>query len=198
MTSTGPRIRASHTQATLRALGRRSPSGVDGVLARLDPEIAAGLDDAIKGDFLPAAWDQALVTAIRGVLGAPVARVVLRDMMRSNLSGPLLGGLLSTAQALFGRSPGGLLRWAGRAYAHVTRECGEVTLEAAEEGTATLRMTGMPEGLATAAYLDGIAGAIEAIFDICRVDGSVALRDATADGARFVVEWQATRRGLPD
>ncbi len=64
-------------------------------------------------------------------------------------------------------------------------------LESAAERTVTLRMSAMPRELAVPDYLDAIAGAIEAIFDLCRVDGSVTLRDLAADGARFVVAWRA-------
>lgn len=190
MIPVGPRIRASHCQATLRALDRRAPGTAARVLARLDPECRAGLTDAMKGSFVPASWDVALVEAIRAEVGPAATREVLRGMMKASLSGALLGGLLRTAQSLFGRSPEGLLRWAGHAYAHVTRGCGDVLLESAQERSVTLRMTAMPAPLAVPAYLDAIAGAIEAVFDACGVEGSVTLRDVAGDGARYVVEWR--------
>lgn len=189
MESVGPRIRASHCQATLRALERRAPEVAARVIARLGAECRAGLTDAMKGSFVSATWDVALVEAIRAEVGPAATREVLRAMMKASLAGTLLGGLLRTAQSLFGRSPEGLLRWAGHAYAHVTRDCGTVHLEAASERSATLRMTAMPAPLAVPGYLDAIAGAIEAVFDVCGVEGSVTLRDVAADGARFVVAW---------
>ncbi len=185
-----PRIRASHVQGTLQTLARRAPDELERVLARLDPLVHAGLCEALKGSYVPAAWDVALVEAMHAELGAAGTRAILRGMMNASLAGPLLGGLLRTAQTLFGRSPGGLLRWAGHAYAHVTRQCGTVTVEREAPEEVRLVLDGMPASLASPRYLDAIVGAIEAIFDLCRVEGSVAVLDARRTGATYLVTWR--------
>lgn len=191
MRSEDPRFRASHTLATLRALSRVAPDASARVRARIAPEVRRGLEEALRGELIPAAWDLAVVEAILAELGPLPTRAVMREMMRTSLGSSLLGGLLRTAQALFGRSPEGLLRWAGRAYSHVARDCGEVVLEGTSPGSVVLRLRGLPGPLAVPAYLDAIAGAIEAIFDVCAVEGSVTLGEVSRDGARYEVKWWA-------
>jgi hypothetical protein len=189
MIAQGPRLRATHSRATLSAVERVQFGGSYRVLARLPAEIRDGLTGALKGTFIPVAWDLALVRAIREELGEEQLRRVSREMMSASLRGPLLGGLVRGAQALFGITPNALFHWAGNAWSHVTRECGTLALEAEEPAAAVLRFEAMPSELTEPDYLAAVGATLSAVFVICGVEGRVELIDARPDGARFRAEW---------
>ena len=184
-----PRLLASHSQATLRTLRTRAPEAVERVLARLPAEAREGLVDAVRVEFVPAAWDLALVHAIQGVLGGPASRALYRDALLDSLGGPLLGGLLKGALGLFGASPERLFGWAGRGWGHVTASCGELRLEAADATSARLVLEGLPAELAEPLYLEAIAASLEALLTVCKVEGRVEV-GAWPGGARFEARWR--------
>lgn len=190
MSSGAPaRIRAAHTQVTLHVLQLLHPGRRQAVLERLDPEVRRGLE-VPASDRIPAEWDVALVRAEVEVLGRDAMRRVARTAMVDALSGPQLGALLTGALRLFGATPAGLYRWAGRAWGHVTDGYGSLRLDRAEVTEAWLVVEEMPAGLADPDYLEAIAAALEAVFDVCGVEGDVSVVPRP-DGGRFHARWRA-------
>jgi hypothetical protein len=183
-----PEIAVVHTRATLEVLAERLP-GADGrVRARLTPEVREALDAATRSDFLPALVDVEVAMAGHAELGADVARRVAREVLRRELTGSVLGGLVRSAASLFGLTPPGLLRWAGRGYGRVCRDCGELAVTSTGEGLVRLSLTGMPEGMVVASYLDSMAGALEAFLDVCQVSGGVQV-ELRPGGGVFELRW---------
>lgn len=185
-----PLIRASHCKGTLRSLQALAPAEVGPVLLALPRELRDGLAAATGLDLVPAEWDVRLVEAIEARLEAAQARLVYRTTMREALTGSLLGSLVAGGLRVFGGSPAGLYGWAGRAFAHVCRGCGELRLVSAGETTAELALVGMPASLAVPAYLEAIGATMEAVLDVCRVEGAVRTTPEPG-GARFRVRWAA-------
>jgi hypothetical protein len=183
-----PSVRASHCKATLRTLKALRPEAVPRVLAALSDEVREGLEVATTVEHVPAAWDVALVKAVTAALGGPGTRVLARATMLDGLRGPLLGSFLTGALAVLGPSPARLFGWAGRVWSHVTTGCGVLRLEAADEGTASLELEGMPRDLAAPAYLEAVAGTLESIYVVCGVAGEVESKPRV-DGARFLARW---------
>jgi hypothetical protein len=188
-----PEIKARHTRTSLEVMGELYPAAEPRVVARLSPLVKQALDAALRLDYLPVMVNLEVVEAIRAELGPRGSRQVARESLRRTLTGPLLGGLVATAVTLFGRTPPGLLRWVGRGYGWVCRDCGEFRLVTAEAGRVELRLEDLPEELNVPSYLDAMAGALEAFLDVCRVDGSVTA-SPWPGGARFEVHW-ASRDG---
>jgi hypothetical protein len=184
-----PEIAAVHTRTTLEVLGELAPGADARVRARLQPEVRDALDGAARSDFLPAMVDLDVAMAIHAELGPEAARRVAREVLRRGLTGSVLGGLVRSAAALFGLTPPGLLRWAGRGYGRVCRDCGELEVTATDEGLVRIALTGLPEGLAAASYLESMAGALEAFLDVCQAEGSVAV-ELRPGGAAFDLRWR--------
>lgn len=182
-------LRAAHTRGTIHVLQLLEPGRLPEVLARLDPAAIRALEESPGAARTPAAWDVALVRAEVEVLGLEAMRRVSRAAMVDGLSGPQLGALLTGALRLFGATPAGLYRWAGRAWGHVTTGCGELKLERAEGQEAWLIVGGMPSELAQPEWLEAIAACMEAVFDVCRVDGQVSVTPRS-DGGRFHARWR--------
>jgi hypothetical protein len=185
---TPARVRAAHTQVTLNVLLLLEPARRGAVLERLDPEVRRGLE-APSSDRIPAEWDLALVRAQVEVLGRDAMRRVSRTAMVDSLSGPQLGALLTGALRLFGATPAGLYRWAGRAWGHVTDGCGSLRLDRTGGNEAWLVIEEMPAALADPDWLEAIAATMESVFDVCRVDGDVSVVPRP-DGGRFHARWR--------
>jgi len=185
-----PRIRASHCKGTLRAIQVVAPGATGRILAALPPPVREGLAGATGVDYLPARWDVELVRAIESVVEPAVARRIYRTTMVDALGGPLLGGLVSGALKLFGASPGGLYRWAGRAWGHLCQGSGELRLLEVGERSAVLVLDGMPPELAEPAYVGAVGATLESVLDVCGVTGTVETTPHAA-GGRFVVRWTA-------
>lgn len=186
------RVRAVHSQGTLHVLQLLEPGRLPEVLARLAPEVREALTAGPATGRTPAAWDVALVRAEVEVLGRDAMRRVARAAMVDALSGPQLGALLTGALRLFGATPAGLYRWAGRAWGHVTEGCGELKLDRTEGCEAWLVIERMPAELADPEWLEAIAATLEAIFDVCRVAGDVSVVPRP-DGGRFHARWDPAR-----
>lgn len=191
-----PRLRAGHIKGTLHVLQAVAPDRVHEIVSRLPRDAQVGLASATGVEFLPAEWDVALVRAIDAVLGRTALRRVARLAMTDSLGGPMLGGLASTAIQIFGTSPAGLFRWGGRAWAHVCRECGEIRLEQSDDLSAELVLVEMPARLVVPVYLEAIGATMEAVLDLCRVDGEVTT-EPRQDGARFRAGWRQRTTRAP-
>lgn len=184
-----PQVRASHTRGTLQLLQALEAEQLPRVLERLAPEVRRGLAEAAGSDRIPAAWDVALVRAEVETIGREATRRVARATMVDSLGGPQLGGLLTAALRLFGARPPALFGWAGRAWGHVTQGCGTLRLERTAGTEAWLILEGMPPELADPEYLEAIAGTMEAVFDVCQVEGDVSALPRP-DGGRFHARWR--------
>lgn len=193
--SSGPSasVRATHSQGTLHTIQALQPGQLPSVLARLDPAVRRGILEAPSSGWIPAEWDVALVHAELEVLGRDGMRRVARAALVDALGGPQLGALVSTALRLFGATPAGLYRWAGRAWAHVVEGGGALRLDRTEGNEAWLALEGMPAELADPEYLEAVAGALESVLDVCWVEGDVSVVPRT-DGGRFHARWRPRPR----
>jgi hypothetical protein len=139
--------------------------------------------------------DLEVAAAVRDELGSLGARRVSREALRRTLNGSILGGLVRSAIAHFGNTPPGLLKWAGRGYGSVCRDCGDLRLASATEREAELHLENLPVELNVPSYLDAMAGSLEAFFDLCGVEGA-ARYEPWPGGARFVLRWTPRRTPL--
>ena len=192
-----PEIAAAHTRTTLEVLGELSPGADARVRARLHPEAREALDGATRSDFLPARVDLEVAITIHAELGVEAARRVARETLRRGLTGALLGGLVRSAATLFGLTPPALLRWAGRGYGRVCRDCGELAVTDSAEGLVRLSLTGLPVELEAPSYLESMAGALEGFLDVCQVDGRAEV-EPRPGGAAFQLRWRKAAGAVPE
>jgi len=183
-----PEIQARHTRTSLEVLAELFPAAEPRVRERLSPLVRQAIEAAFRLDYLPVMVDLEVTAAIRDEVGARGARLVAREGYRRTLNGKLLGNLVHSAVVLFGNTPPGLLKWAGRGYGLICRDCGELRLESAGERQAELRLEQLPPELILPSYLDTMAGSLEAYFDLTGVEGE-AIYDPWPGGARFTLHW---------
>ena len=190
-----PEIQARHTRAALEALGELFPAAAPRVRERLSPLVQQALDAAFRLDYLPVMVDLEVTAAIRDEVGPEGVRRVAREGLRRTLNGAVLGGLVRSAMVLFGRTPDGLAKWAGRGYGMICRDCGDLRVESSGPQDAELRLERLPPELNMPSYLDAMAGAMEAFFDLCEVTGEVRY-EPWPGGARFIMSWTPRRARL--
>jgi hypothetical protein len=185
-----PRILAGFVQGTLAGL---EPAIAARVRARLAPETAATLERSGRLAWLPIEVDVELTHAIYAELGAGRAHELFRRNLSSALDTPILRSLAQGALRLFGASPARLFAWAPKAYAQIYRDSGDMRFETDAPGSARLELSLLPPAIAQSRdYLDGVAGAIAAGFDLMALKGEVTIERFDPPGRRasFRLTWE--------
>jgi len=191
-----PRILAGFVQGTLAGL---EPAAAERVRAQLAPETLATLERSSRLAWLPIDIDVELTHAIYTELGAARAHELFRRNLSAALDTPILRSLAQGALRLFGASPARLFSWAPKAYAQLFRDSGEMTFASDGPGTARLELVRLPAIVAgSREYLDGVAGALAAGFDLMDLEGEVTIErlDLPARRACFRLTWHEAQEPL--
>jgi hypothetical protein len=192
MTSTMAHIRAALPLQSLGVVESIAGSEHTRVLARLRPESLARLRAAAWLEWLPLEIDLELCVAIADTLGSEVDRERSRLCVLNCCETPLLRPFLRGADMLFGFSPAGLIATIPRAWPTVYRNAGLMRYEVDGGLRRVLFYEDVPPAvIGSRQYLEAIAGALEAVFELCKVDGSVSLGqiDVGARRAELYFEW---------
>lgn len=185
-----PRILAGFVQGTLAGL---EPAVAACVRARLAPETVATLERSSRIAWLPIEADVELTHAIYAELGAGRAHELFRKNLSSALDTPILRSLAQGALRLFGASPARLFSWAPKVYAQLYRDSGDMRFEADGPCSARLELSQLPPPIAESRdYLDGLAGAFAAGFDLMELKGEVTIErfDPSGRRASFRLAWE--------
>jgi len=188
----GPRILAGFVQGTLAAVAAQDAALGERVRARLAPATRERLARASRIAWVALDLDVELTHAIYAELGPVRARELFRRNLSGALDSPVLRSLAQGALRLFGASPARIFGWAPKAYAQIYREAGEMRFALDAPGSARLELHALPPAVATSrSYLDGMAAAVAAGFDLMGVKGEVRLEshEPVAARARFRLEW---------
>lgn len=188
----GAQIRAALPLQSLRVLESIAGSEHTRVLARLRPETLARLRSVTRLEWLPIQIDVELGLAVADVLGPDVdrerARLCVLHMFESSLLRPFIHG----ADMLFGLSPAGLIATIPRGWPAVYRDAGVMRYEVDGGLRRVIIYEAVPpEVIGSRLYLDSITGALESVFDLSKVEGSVTLGpiDVAARRAELHFEW---------
>lgn len=184
-----PRILAGFVQGTLAAL---APEVATRVRARLAPQTLATLDGSSRLAWLPIELDVELTGAIYAELGPARAHELFRRNLSSAFETPILRPLVQGGLRLFGASPGRVLSWAPKVYGQLFRDAGVMRFTSHGPGQARLELSLLPASVAASRdYVDGIAAAIAAVFDLMRCKGEVVIERIDAPGRRasFGLRW---------
>ncbi len=177
-------------KADLEVLPEIWPERAGRIRARLRPETLAAIESATRLDWMPFAVDLEVVEAVHAEGGDGGVRQWSRQALLRTARAPLLKPLVDGAVRLFGLEPGGVLRFAPKVWVTIFRHCGDMEV-AGGAGEARVSLVRLPPPVRHQPFLTSIAGAVEAVCDICRVRGSVAFepRAPSSDRADFAVRW---------
>jgi hypothetical protein len=177
-------------QGTLAGL---EPAAAARVRARLAPATRETLQRSSRLAWLPIEVDVELTDAVYAELGPARAREMFRRNLSAALDTPILRSLAQGALRLFGASPERLFGWAPKAYAQLYRDSGEMRFESDGPGAAWLELANLPPAIAASRdYLDGMASALAAGFDLMDIKGEVTVERVDPAGLRaaYRLVWE--------
>ncbi len=163
-------------QHSLAVIERIAGAATPRVFARIGPERLAQIRAAARLDWLPVELDVALAEAVAAELGPAADRERARRSITSSIESPFLRPFLVGVQTIFGLEPAALIRQAPRVWSAVYRDAGRLDYEIGEGAERILIYSEIPASVvASAVYLDALAGASESLFDLCRSEGRVTV-----------------------
>ena len=195
MAATEPAIRASYAKSVVGSMKLCSATERAALLARLDPALRASIREASLLDWISAHDFARLLKLVLEVLGPARARAFWRGNLLRSLDRTLLSPLRLGAVALYGESPGSLLRMAPQAWQLVGRHAGRCSTTDEPPDAFSLLFTELPAELRTPGWLPLWAGGSEACIELMKFTGSAeAELDASEPGRVVVhVRWQPRR-----
>lgn len=190
MQAISPAIRASYAKtvvATMKLCGAEERSQL---LARLDPGVRASIREYSLLDWMAAEEFARLVQLVLDTIGPARAKVFWRVNLLNSLERTLLRPLRLGAIALYGKSPGSLLRMTPQAWDLVSRNCGRCRTSE-EPGGMRLRFEDLPQEVCNPGMLALWSGGSESCIERMKFVGHA---DAAFDapGVALVrVQWKA-------
>jgi hypothetical protein len=184
--------RAAQLRCSLEAIERIADGAHAQVFARMRPQTLAAIRSASWLDWLPLEFDIELAEAVAKVLGPTRDRERARQSVLLSFQSPLLHPFVTGVEKVFGFHVGPLLRQSTRAFQHVFREAGWLTLVIGHGNERVLVWSEVPALVFEhRLYFDAIAGAFEALYVLCRVDGKVAVEaiDLARHRAELRFSW---------
>ena len=184
-----PSIRASYLKSAMGALSLLDSGAAVAARARLPPRIILDIERALSIDWLPVSYDLVITEAVGAACGRAGVRRWGREGMLASLQGPLLKSILNGAIAIFGLSPRALIRHARPIWSQIYRDCGELVVDLTGDTQVLLRFDDIPAELRSAAYAEGMAGALEATLVVAKRAGDVTFSYPQPTQLSFCVRW---------
>ena len=165
-----PSIRASLARMVLRRAAEVWPDDAAAIRAALGPDALDRLERTPGHEWVPLAFEVAIVRAVHARHGDEGARRLGVEIGRAGLEHPLLRPLVVATLGMLGRRPPVLLEIASAAWMVATREAGRPGRARPRAGGATLDLSQLTEVvIRERAYLLRMAGALQALFELARL-----------------------------
>jgi hypothetical protein len=188
-----PVVRAAFTQATLATADSLEGNLGARIRAAVPPASLEQIVSASRLDWLPADLDMDFTEAVNQVLGPERSAHFWKGALLEVMETPLLKPLVDGAVAIFGLSPGNLLRWAPKTWDAIYRNCGAMTLTAAGTATAQLVFESIAPPLRRSPdFIEALRASFETIFVLAHVQGVVVVEEMDLAHARAVYAFSWT------
>lgn len=185
-----PEMRAAQLKEDLTALKDLGHDVASRILADLPAPLLRRIVHSTRVDWLPFELCLDLTRAVHEVGGDDGVRRWARAAVGRSVATSLFKPLVETAIRLFGVSPASIFRVAPQAWQQSFRGCGDLVVLSQAPGTCRLALRDVPPAVRDRAFFLSIAGALEAPFDTCEVEGQVRLLEPSSDlSAEFEATW---------
>ncbi len=164
----------------------------DRILELIGPDLVREIQELQHAYWAPMVLDVALTEAIVTAVKVPRARDFFRKNLLKSFDSPVFRTLIHTSTSLLNLQMSDLARWFRHGFDLVYRDAGEMVVAESEPDCVVLEWRSVPPGLSgTGGYLEGTAGALEAVFELAkRKNGRVDVDfDSLARCARFRLHW---------
>ncbi len=188
-----PAVRGSHVRQNIAAAAIIGQDAVQRFREASPPKAIAALERAGRLGFVPVEIDVETFLVGLELFGPKDNQRRVRHALASTFNSPLMKPVVDGTLRLFGVGPGSMFRLSAPAWATVYRSCGCMSRESTEEGRVVLRCRdAAPAMLEHYVYLEGVAAAIGAVMDVCRVEGGVTLDEVDYElrTVTFIASWR--------
>jgi hypothetical protein len=188
-----PSVRARHLKSALEAAAAL-PRGRE-LIDALPRGLVADVERATGFDWLPVEHDVEIVRTSAAVLPPDLFDRLWRAVVVEGIEGPLLGLLMRTAVRMFGHDPAEFARWVPKGWAMVFRDVGVWTTCTVGDGSARLRLQGLPLACRDPAFPRSVAASLGAIPVLSgRSGGARVIESSVEHGAvSFEIAWGAAQ-----
>jgi len=193
MMAASPRMLGSFIQGTLEAIDRYDADLGRRVRDGLRPASREAIASASRIAFLDLELDVEVTEILYRVAGPERARAVLRSNLAETFTSPILRSFIGMALRLRGREPGRLLEWSSKVWGQIYRDFGSISFVPVGASEGRFELNGLPPVIAEHAdYVDGIAAAMSAVFDLLELDGHTELKalDPATGRAIITAVWE--------
>jgi hypothetical protein len=173
-----PALRASLLRLFLRHLDAARPGDASAVREALGAEAVARIERATGHEWLPIAWEVAIVRVLQARHGDEAPRAVGRAVGRAAVDDAILRPLVRATLTMLGRRPDVLLHIALVGWRIATRNACRMAIASRADGEARVSIRDIPPVMRDRAILLRMAGSLEALLEY----GGVA--------AAIDVEWE--------
>lgn len=190
-----PVVRAAFTQAALATADSLEGDLGARIRAAVPPASLEQIVSTTRLDWLSADLDMDVTEAVHQVLGPERSAHFWKGSLLDVMETPLLKPLIDGAIAIFGLSPGNLLKWAPRIWEAIYRNCGTLTLTAAGTATAEVVYESIPPALRRSPdFIEALRASFETVFVLAQVQGVVVVEemDLTHGRAVYAFSWAPT------
>lgn len=192
-----PFMKASYLQDSLKSLEYLGLALKSKVLARIPQSTLREIEESVRGTWLPVELDVIVTEAAAEELGNDGVQDWSAEAMVRSAQGPIIGPFFKTIIALWEPTPKKLYKYAPKAFRSMYRNCGELSVKQVGPETERLTFSGLPfQIINSLPYLRSIAGALEGVIRLCRMNGTVTIeKEAMIPNRReFVASWNPLRR----
>jgi hypothetical protein len=183
----------SFIQGTLDAIDRHDAKLGRQVREGLRPESREAIVGASRIAFLDLALDVEVTEILYREAGPDRAREILRANLAETFTSPILRSFVTMALRLRGNEPGRLLQWNSKVWGQIYRHFGSISFVPVGHSEGRFELSALPLAIAEhSVYLDGIAAAISAVFDLLEIDGQVELKAVDPAAGRAIISavWE--------
>jgi hypothetical protein len=192
MPPAAPLVRASYAKTVIATMKQRPELQRDALLAGLDNGLRREIREQGMFDWIAASQFAALTRVVLDALGPLGAKAFWHSNLLGSLERALLSPLRLGAIAVYGNSPGSLLRMTPQAWQLVSRNCGTCQTSDQPPAGIVLRFEELPAVLCNPAMLLLWSGGSESCIERMRFSGSAeaALDPNVAGVAEVRVVWR--------
>jgi hypothetical protein len=189
-----PQIRASWPKFVLRCAKRFTDARGGTIVAGVPDDLRRQIREVGHLGWHDARTFMDLLGIIEGLTTDVGSRVFWRSSYKEALTQPLIAPLARGALAMWGDSPGALVRRTPEAWIFFTRNCGTLrAIPTPGDGEVILHFESLAPVLRATCFLRMVEGGMESEMDYVHAIGTVETRaeQFESDGlVEFVVRWQ--------
>lgn len=188
--ASGACVLSAFVKTHLQVIDERLGTNAGAVRSALDAEVLLEIEKSPRVSWTPLAHHLALTESLFASTTCDEAREICRGTVNASFEQPFLKPIVSGAIGILGSSFDRFVTWTPKAWPALFRGTGNLIWLPESPGRGSLRIVEVhPEIAASAAYVEGLAGAFSALFDVTGCRGRVSAT-VSQRNLEFVLEQE--------